>query len=150
MRGWKALITCLYKTEHFEEAIVQCNAALKVTEGKPLLYFLYSGVLFAAGKSKEALLQLENGLKKSPALVKSFIELNPSILQNPHVVDLLARYRKPKEKNNSHFNISIIYNTAYPYFCAALKIIYMNFTLTQIPDRHPKPRKNCRSYNGNG
>ncbi|MEO8711216.1 MAG: tetratricopeptide repeat protein [Parafilimonas sp.] len=98
VRGWKALITCLYKTEHFEEAIVQCNAALKVTEGKPLLHFLYSGVLFAAAKSKEALLQLETGLKKSPNLVKSFIELNPSILQNPHVVDLLARYRKPKRK----------------------------------------------------
>ena len=98
VRGWKALITCLYQSEYFEEAIQQCNAALNVTEGRPLIHFLYSGVLFAAGKSKEALLQLEIGLKKSPQLVKSFIELNPAILQNTQVVDMLARYRKIKRK----------------------------------------------------
>jgi tetratricopeptide (TPR) repeat protein len=98
VRGWKALITCLYQSKYFEEAIQQCNAALRMTEGKPLIYFLYSAVLFAAGKSKEALHQLEAGLKKSPALVKSFVELNPAILQNTQVVDMLARYRKPKRK----------------------------------------------------
>jgi len=99
VRGWKALITCLYQSQYFEEAIQQCNAALKITEGKPLIHFLYSGILFAAGKSKEALIQLETGLKKSPNQVKSFVELNPAILQNPQVVDLLARYRKLKRKN---------------------------------------------------
>lgn len=98
IRGWKALITCLYQSKYYDEAIQQCNAALKITEGKALIYFLYSGVLFAAGKSKEALVQLETGLKKSPALVKNFVELDPSILQNPQVVDLLARYRKIKCK----------------------------------------------------
>ena len=98
VRGWKALITCLYQSEHFEEAIRQCNAALKLTEERPLLFFLYSGVLFAAGKSKEALVQLEKGLKRSPNLVKNFIELNPAILQNSQVVDLLARYRRIKRK----------------------------------------------------
>ena len=98
VRGWKALITCLYQSKHFDEAIQQCNVALKVTEEKPLINFLYSGILFAAGKSRDGLLQLETGLKKSPALVKTFIELNPSILQNPLVVDLLARYRKTKRK----------------------------------------------------
>lgn len=98
VRGWKALITCLYRSEYFDEAIQQCIAALKVTEGKPLIHFLYSGILFASGRSKEALIQLEAGLKKSPAQVKSFVELNPAILQNPQVVDLLARYRKTKHK----------------------------------------------------
>jgi len=98
VRGWKALISCLYQSKYFDEAIQQCNAALKVTEGKALIHFLYSGVLFAAGKSKEALVQLETGLKKSPAMVKSFVELDPSILQNAQVVDLLARYRKIKPK----------------------------------------------------
>jgi tetratricopeptide (TPR) repeat protein len=98
VRGWKALITCLYQSKHFEEAIQQCNAALKMTEEKPLLHFLYSGVLFEAGKPKEALIQLEAGLKKAPNLVKNFVDLSPAILQNPQVVDLLARYRKPKRK----------------------------------------------------
>jgi tetratricopeptide (TPR) repeat protein len=99
VRGWKALLVCLYQAKHFQEAIVQCNVALKVTEEKPLINFLYSAILFAAGKNKEALIQLETGLKKSPNLVKNFIELNPSILQNPQVVDLVARYRKTKGKN---------------------------------------------------
>jgi predicted Zn-dependent protease len=98
VRGWKALITCLYQSKHFEEAIQQCNAALKITEEKPLLHFLYSGVLFEAGKPKEALIQLEAGMKKAPNLVRNFVDLNPAILQNPQVVDLLARYRKSKRK----------------------------------------------------
>ncbi|MBV9963783.1 MAG: tetratricopeptide repeat protein [Parafilimonas sp.] len=98
IRGWKALIVCLYQSEHFEEAAQQCNVALKITEEKPLLHFLYSAVLFAAKKPKEALHQLEEGLKKSPNLLKNFVALNPSILQNPQVVDLLARYRKPGRK----------------------------------------------------
>ena len=98
VRGWKALITCLYQSEHYQEAVQQCIAALKNTEERPLIHFLYSAVLFASGKSKEALAQLETGLKKSPGLIKNFIELNPAILQNPHVVDLLARYRKAKRK----------------------------------------------------
>jgi len=98
VRGWKALITCLYRSEYFDEAIQQCVTALKLTEGKPLIHFLYSGILFASGRSKEALVQLETGLKKSPAQVKNFVELNPAILQNSQVVDLLARYRKTKHK----------------------------------------------------
>ncbi len=98
VRGWKALITCLYQSEYYDEAIRQCVAALKLTEEKPLINFLYSSVLFACGKQKEALLQLEIGLKKSPGLVKNFVEINPSILQNAQVVDLLARYRKLKRK----------------------------------------------------
>jgi predicted Zn-dependent protease len=98
VRGWKALITCLYEAKYYEEAIQQCNAALKLTEAKPLIHYLYSGILFSAGKHKEALLQLENGLKKSPNQIKSFVELNPAILQNSQVVDLIAQYRKIKRK----------------------------------------------------
>jgi tetratricopeptide (TPR) repeat protein len=99
VRGWKTLINCLYQCGYFEEAIQQCNAALRLTEGKPLIHFLASASLFAAGKSKEALIQLEAGLKKAPNQIKSFVEINPSILQNPQVVDLLAKYRTTKRKN---------------------------------------------------
>ena len=67
-----------------------------MTERKPVFYFLYSAVLFAAGKSKEGLVQLEHGLKEAPSQVKKFVEFNPSILQNSQVVDMIARYRKPK------------------------------------------------------
>jgi len=94
--GWDALIRCLYKAGYYEEAARQCLAAKQATENKPVFSYLYSSVLFAAGKTKEALFHLEDGLSRAPKLVKKFIEINPSILQNNNVVDLLARYKKKK------------------------------------------------------
>jgi len=95
--GWDALIRCLYKAGFYEEAIEQIRAALKLTEGKPLFLFYYSAVCFAMGKSKEGLLQLEKAMHQAPRLLKKFVELNPSILQNQQVVDMIARFRKSKK-----------------------------------------------------
>ncbi len=95
--GWEALIRCLIKAEFYEEAIEQCNAAMKATDGKPVFLFYCSAVLFIKGKSKEALLKLETAMEKAPKLLKKFVELNPSILQNNQVVDILARYKKGKK-----------------------------------------------------
>ena len=36
-------------------------------------------------------------MEKAPKLLKKFIELNPSILQNNQVVDIVARYKKGKK-----------------------------------------------------
>ncbi|MBC8035266.1 MAG: tetratricopeptide repeat protein [Chitinophagaceae bacterium] len=94
--GWEALIRCLYNSAFYEEALEQVNAAIRRTEGKALFVYYLSAVYFAMGKSKEALLQLEKAILKAPKLLKKFIELNPSILQNQQVVDLVARYRKRK------------------------------------------------------
>ena len=95
--GWEALICCLFKGEYYEEAANQCHVAMNATENKPIFLFLYSAVLFREGKSREALLQLENAMAKAPKLLKKFVELNPSILQNSQVVDILARYKKGKK-----------------------------------------------------
>jgi tetratricopeptide (TPR) repeat protein len=90
--GWEALIRCLYKAEYFE----QTRAALEITNGKALFIFYRSAVLFAFGKTKEAILQLERAMEKSPKLLKKFVELNPSILQNQLVVDVVARFKRNK------------------------------------------------------
>ena len=95
--GWEALIRCLFKAEFFEEAIEQSTAALKITEGKTLFIFYLSASLFAIRKSKEAMLQLEKAMGLAPRQVKKFIELYPAILQNPQVVDVIARYKKGKK-----------------------------------------------------
>jgi tetratricopeptide (TPR) repeat protein len=95
--GWDALIRCLYKAGFHEEALEQIRAALKLTEGKPLFLFYYSAVCFAMGKSKEGLLQLEKAMHLAPRLLKKFVELNPAILQNQQIVDLIARFRKNKK-----------------------------------------------------
>jgi hypothetical protein len=48
------------------------------------------------GKSKEAILYLERAMEKAPRLLKRFVELNPSILQNQQVVDILAKFKRNK------------------------------------------------------
>jgi tetratricopeptide (TPR) repeat protein len=94
--GWEALIRCLYKADFLEEAREQVMAALQVTQGKPLFMFYLSNILFAMGKSKEAILYLERAMEKAPKLLKRFVELNPSILQNQQVVDILAKFKRNK------------------------------------------------------
>ena len=95
--GWEALIRCLIKADFMEEANEQCLAAINATLNKPIFTFYYSAILFYLGKNKEALLQLEIAMEKSPKLLKKFIEINPSILQNSSVVDVVARYKKGRK-----------------------------------------------------
>jgi hypothetical protein len=46
------------------------------------------------GKTKEGLIQLQRAMTKSPRAVKKFVGLNPSILQNQQVVDLIAGFKR--------------------------------------------------------
>lgn len=94
VQGWEALVRCLYLNKFYEEAMEQVLAALQHTEGKPVFIYYKSAILFALGKSKEGLLYLERGLQKAPRQLKEFVALNPTILQNQLVVDLIARHRK--------------------------------------------------------
>jgi Flp pilus assembly protein TadD len=95
-KGWEALVRCLYKAEYFEEAKDQVTAALKISNGQPIFLYYLSAVLFALGKTKEAILQLEHAMAKSPKLVKQFVGLNPAILQNHHVVDVISRFKRKR------------------------------------------------------
>ena len=93
VKGWKELIKCLYEAEYYEEALEQVYNAQKNTENKPVFIYYKSAVLFELGKSKEALLQLEVAMREAPALVKQFIELNPSLLQHSAVVEIIGNYK---------------------------------------------------------
>lgn len=92
--GWEALIRCLYTGEFFEEALVQVDAALQATQGKPVFLFYRAAILIASGKSKEGILQLEKAMETAPRQLKKMVELNPAILQNQQVVDLVARFKR--------------------------------------------------------
>jgi tetratricopeptide (TPR) repeat protein len=94
--GWTELLRCLYKADLFEDALEYANFAYEQTDAKPIFLFYKSAIQFALGKSKEALVQLDIAMTKNPKLIKKFIELNPSILQNQQVVDVIARYKKRK------------------------------------------------------
>jgi tetratricopeptide (TPR) repeat protein len=96
--GWEALIRCLYKAGFYDEGIHQCEAALRVTEGKPLFIFYKSACLFEMKKTKEALLQLEKAMEKAPRHLKKFIALNPAVLQKSQIVDVIAKYKKSRKQ----------------------------------------------------
>ena len=93
--SWEALIRCMYYAGLFEDGLDHVNAAMQNTS-KPVFLFYKSSVLFGLGKVKEALVQLENAMERAPRLLKKFVDLNPSILQNQQVVDLIAKYKRKK------------------------------------------------------
>jgi len=97
VNGWESLTRCLYKAGYFEEAARQCQAALDATDHKPVFYYFLSAIQFALNKPKDAVANLQTALSVAPRLLKKFIELNPAILQNNSVVDILAQYKKRKK-----------------------------------------------------
>ena len=97
IKGWKELIRCLYNAGFHQEALEQIhNATQNLTINKPILTYYTSAIYFALGKSKEALVQLELAMGKEPKLIKQFIELNPSLLQNQKVMEIISRYKRVK------------------------------------------------------
>jgi tetratricopeptide (TPR) repeat protein len=96
--GWTELLKCLYLGHLFDEGLEYAQFALEQTDSKPIFIYFKSMFLFAAGKSKEALICLENGMAINPKLIKQFIEINPSILQQQQVVEMIARYKKKKSR----------------------------------------------------
>ena len=97
--GWEALVRCLYFGEFYNEAKLQALEALEHTGGKPLFYYYLSAILMALGKAKEALLYLDKAMQLAPKSLNKFVELNPSILQNPQVVDVIARNKRGRSKS---------------------------------------------------
>ncbi|MGF2413339.1 MAG: tetratricopeptide repeat protein [Ferruginibacter sp.] len=96
LNGWMELLKCLYKAALLEDALEYANFAYEQTDGKTIFIFYKSAILFAMGKSKEAILQLEEAMQQNPKQIKKLIELNPSILQNQQVVDVIARFKKKR------------------------------------------------------
>jgi tetratricopeptide (TPR) repeat protein len=94
--GWESLIRCLYKGGFFDEALEQTQNALQVTGGKTVFVFYKAAILLSTGKAKEAALQLEQAMAESPKLLKKFVELNPSLLQNQQIVDIIAKFKRNK------------------------------------------------------
>lgn len=96
INGWTELLNCLYQADMFDEALEYAGFAFEQTDGKPIFLFYKSAILYAMGRSKEALLHLETGMSRNPKLVKKFIQINPALLQVQQVVDIIARFKKRK------------------------------------------------------
>lgn len=96
--GWEALIRCLYYAGYYTEARQQALVALEATNNKPIFIYYLSAITMAMGKPKEALLCLEKALITAPKMVNKFVALDPSLLQNTQVVDVIARYKRKRSK----------------------------------------------------
>lgn len=91
---WIALIRGLYMAHYYEEALTQLEVARDNCGDKADFRYYQAALLFESGKSKEALIQLEKGLRIMPAKVKIFTELNPEYLRRSAVADLIGKYKK--------------------------------------------------------
>ncbi len=91
---WTALIKGLFLTKYYEEALIQLAVAREHCGDKADFYYYHAACLFEMGKAKEAMLQLEKGLKMSVARVKVFTELNPEYLLRSSVTEVIAKYKK--------------------------------------------------------
>ena len=91
---WVALIKGLYLAHFYEEAITQLAIAREHCGDKPDFHYYHGAILMEMGKSKEALIQLENGLREAPLRAKLFTELNVEYLRRSGVVELIGRYKK--------------------------------------------------------
>ena len=96
--GWTELLKCLLHAEFHAEGIEYSRFAFDQTDGKPIFLFYESMFLFANGKNKEAALVLEEAMTINPRLIKKFIELNPSVLSNRQVVEIVARHKKKSQR----------------------------------------------------
>ncbi len=94
--AWKEFIRGLYLAGHTEEAMVQLDNAEAKVGRKPVFLYYRAAILIAMGRTKDGLLHLENALQLFPRQVKRFLELDPSILQHPIIVELIARYRRKR------------------------------------------------------
>lgn len=94
--GWEALVRCLYNGQFYEDALEQTDTAIRTTHNKPLFLFYKAAILIADGKTKEGILQLEKAMAEAPRQLRKMVELNPAILQNQLVVDVIARYKRNK------------------------------------------------------
>jgi tetratricopeptide (TPR) repeat protein len=93
---WMALVKGLYLSKYYDEALLQLEGAMEHCGDKADFRYLQAAALFELGKSKEAMLQLEKGLKMSASKVKLFTELNPEHLLRSSVTDLITKYKKNK------------------------------------------------------
>ncbi|MBX9781804.1 MAG: tetratricopeptide repeat protein [Chitinophagaceae bacterium] len=95
-KGWSSMLDCMLLADILDNADEYAMAAYEATAGKPIFLFYRAAICFASGKTKQGITHLELAMSKAPRLIKNLIQLMPKILQNPQVVDIIARYKKSK------------------------------------------------------
>ncbi|HRP89746.1 MAG TPA: tetratricopeptide repeat protein [Edaphocola sp.] len=96
-KAWLSFLKALYIFGFPEELLAQLKQGNAITDlGADYYYFEALG-LFAIGKTKEAMIKLEDGLQENTRKIKIIEELQPDLLQRKSVVDLITKYKKPSK-----------------------------------------------------
>ncbi|MBL7704926.1 MAG: tetratricopeptide repeat protein [Taibaiella sp.] len=96
-KSWLSLIKALYLFGYYDEAATQVKESANFFEPSADFIYYEALILFAKGKSKEAMLKLEDAIEEAPRKIKIIEELQPELLQRNAVIDLISKYKKTKK-----------------------------------------------------
>lgn len=93
---WQALIKALYISGFYKEALAQLNIAEQHYGFRIEFDYYKSVILLALGKTKEAILTLENALQDNPKRISALRFIDKDAAQHPAFANVLVRYKKKK------------------------------------------------------
>ncbi|MBP6456460.1 MAG: tetratricopeptide repeat protein [Chitinophagaceae bacterium] len=93
---WQALIKSLYKAEYYKEALSQLEIAESHCGVRAEFIYYRAVILLALGKSKEAVLQLEDALEENPKRTSAISYIDKEAMHHPVFSEILARFKKKK------------------------------------------------------
>src|SRR5690606_11751280 len=96
-KSWLSLIRALYIIGYYDEAASQIRESEQFIDQSVDFLYYEALVLFAKGKSKDAMIILEDALQEAPRKIKIIEELQPDLLHRNAIIDLIATYKKPKK-----------------------------------------------------
>jgi tetratricopeptide (TPR) repeat protein len=93
---WQALVKALYVAGYLEEALSQLLIAEDHCGNKGEFLYYRAVILLASGKTKEAVLVLEDALTHYPKKHSSIAYMDKDIAHHPVFADVLVQYKKKK------------------------------------------------------
>ena len=93
---WQALIKGLYTADYFDEALTQLTIAREHCGYKTDFTYYEAAILLAKGKTKEAVLQLENALEENIKKSNALNFIDKDISRHPVFAEILVRYKRKK------------------------------------------------------
>lgn len=93
---WQSLIKGLYQADYFDEALTQLTIAREHCGFKTDFTYYEAAILLAKGKTKEAVLQLENALEENAKKANALNFIDKDISRHPVFAEILVRYKRKK------------------------------------------------------
>lgn len=104
LKCWVSIVECFIEMEDWDSAEEFAIIAYLKTKNKPIFSYQLVAIYFKSGKVKESINQLQIAMELDRKLVKKLIDMCPEILQHPQAADVIAQYKK--RKNKFSFKIS--------------------------------------------